>query len=181
MSTLKLSPGDLEHGGQANEPTSESRSVAREDIMNVLAPIGRVLFSAIFIASGVNHFTHVNQMVVPLQSMGIPQPRLAILFSGALIFVCGIGILLGAFARLSAVLIALFLVVTAFTMHRFWGLADAQTSQMQFAHFMKNIALAGGALLITYFGPGPYSLQERRGAEAARPGYAFRFRQRPQQ
>lgn len=149
--------------------------------MNVLAPIGRVLFSAIFISSGINHFTHVNEMVGQVQSMGIPQPRLAILFSGALIFVCGIGILLGAFARLSAALIALFLVVTAFTMHRFWGLADAQASQMQLAHFMKNIAMAGGAVLITYFGPGPYSLRERRGVEAGRPGYAFRFRQRPQE
>lgn len=181
MSTLKLSPGHLAHGGQVNTPTPESRSVAREDIMNALAPIGRLLFSAIFIASGVNHFAHVNQMVGPLQNMGLPQPRLAILFSGALIFVCGIGILLGAFARLSAALIALFLVVTAFTIHRFWGLGDAQASQNQFAHFMKNIALTGGALLITYFGPGPYSLRVRRGAEAARPGYAFRVRQRPQE
>jgi putative oxidoreductase len=181
MSTLKLSPGHLAHGGQANEPTSESRSVAREDIMNVLAPIGRLLFAAIFISSGVNHFAHVNQMVGHVQSMGIPQPRLAILFSGALIFVCGIGILLGAFARLSAAILALFLVVTAFTMHRFWGLADAQASQMQLTHFMKNLAMAGGALLITYFGPGPYSLRVRRGTEAARPGYAFRFRQRPQE
>ncbi|HVG57502.1 MAG TPA: DoxX family protein [Hyalangium sp.] len=181
MSTLKLSPGYLVHGGQANEPTSMSRRVAREDIMNALAPIGRLLFSAIFISSGVNHFIHLNQMVGHVQSIGIPFPRLAILFSGALIFVCGIGILLGAFARLSAALIALFLVVTAFTMHRFWGLADPQASQMQLSHFMKNIALAGGGLLITYFGPGPYSLRVRREAEAARPGYAFRFRQRPQQ
>lgn len=149
--------------------------------MNALAPIGRLLFSAIFISSGVNHFTHVNQMVAHVQSMGIPQPRLAILFSGALIFVCGIGILLGAMTRLSAALIALFLVVAAFTMHRFWGLADPQASQMQFIHFMKNLSMAGGALLISYFGPGPVSIRSLRRAEAGRPGYAFRFRQRTQE
>lgn len=149
--------------------------------MNALAPIGRLLFSAIFIFSGVNHFAHVNQMAGLVQNAGIPQPRLAILFSGALIFVCGIGILLGAMTRLSAALIALFLVATAFTIHRFWGLADAQASQMQLAHFMKNISMVGGALLLSYFGPGPISIHSLRGAEATRPGYAFRFRQRTQE
>jgi putative oxidoreductase len=33
--------------------------------------------------------------------------------------------------------------------------------QMQFAMFMKNIAMLGGALLITQFGPGPWSLDAR--------------------
>jgi putative oxidoreductase len=155
--------------------------------MNALAPIGRLLFSAIFISSGVNHFMQVNQMVDYVQSAGLPQPRLAILVSGALLVVCGLGILLGAVTRLSAALIALFLVVAAVTMHRFWGLADPQASQEQFIHFMKNMAMAGGALLITYFGPGPFSihnLRERRAgreAVAPRPGYAFRFRQRTQE
>jgi putative oxidoreductase len=152
--------------------------------MNALAPIGRLLFSAIFISSGVNHFIGVNQMVAHVQSAGLPFPRLAILGSGALLVVCGIGILLGTFARLSAALIALFLVVSAVTMHRFWGLGDPQASQMQFTHFMKNLAMAGGALLITYFGPGPFSLRERRerrGVAVPRPGYGFHFRQRAQE
>lgn len=149
--------------------------------MNALAPIGRLLFSAIFISSGVNHFIQVDQMAAHVQSMGLPLPRLSVLFSGALIFVCGVGILLGALARLSAALIALFLVVTALTMHRFWDFADPQASQTQLAHFMKNLSMAGGALLITYFGPGPVSIRARRRAEAPRPGYAFRFRQRPQE
>jgi putative oxidoreductase len=149
--------------------------------MNALAPIGRLLFSAYFIISGVTHFINVDEMARYAQSGGLPAPRLAVLASGALIFVCGIGILLGAVARLSAALIAFFLVVAAFTMHRFWGLADPQAGQMQYVQFMKNITMAGGALLITFFGPGPFSLRARRRAEAPRPGYAFRFRQRPQE
>ncbi len=149
--------------------------------MKALAPIGRLLFSAIFIFSGVNHFIHVNQMVGAVQSAGIPAPRLAILGSGAIILVGGICVLLGIFARLSAVLLALFLLATAFTIHRFWGIADPQMAQDQMGHFMKNIAMAGGALILAYFGPGPFSLRARKGVEAPRPGFAYPLRQRPQE
>jgi putative oxidoreductase len=148
--------------------------------MKALAPIGRLLFSAIFIFSGVNHLTHVNQMVGYAQSAGLPAPRLAIVGSGVMILIAGIFVLLGIFARLGAALLALFLVATAFTMHRFWGLADPQMAMQQQAHFMMNIALTGGALILAYFGPGPFSLRVRKGTEAPRPGFAFPLRHRTQ-
>lgn len=34
-------------------------------------------------------------------------------------------------------------------------------AQMQFAMFMKNLGLLGGALLVAHSGPGPYSLDAR--------------------
>jgi putative oxidoreductase len=148
--------------------------------MNALAPIGRLLFSVIFIFSGVNHFIHVNDMVGSVQSAGLPAPRLAILGTGALLVVCGMGVLLGVATRLCAALLALFLVTAALTMHRFWGLADPQAAQAQLGHFMANLSMAGGALLITYFGPGPYSLQVPKGAAVPPPAYVFRFRRRAQ-
>jgi putative oxidoreductase len=149
--------------------------------MKALAPIGRLLFSALFIVSGVNHFLQVDTMTPYAQSMGLPAARLAILGTGALLLVCGICVLLGVMTRLSAALIALFLVAAAFTMHRFWGLEDPQAAQMQIGHFMTNLSMAGAALLIIYFGPGPYSLQARKRTEAPRPGYAFRLRHRAQE
>jgi putative oxidoreductase len=35
-------------------------------------------------------------------------------------------------------------------------------AQMQFAMFMKNLGLLGGALLVAHLGAGPYSLDARR-------------------
>jgi putative oxidoreductase len=148
--------------------------------MKALAPIGRLLFSAIFIFSGVNHLINVNQMVGAVQSTGLPAPRLAILGSGVVILVAGFCVLLGIFARLAAAILALFLVAAACTMHRFWGLADPQVAMQQMAHFMKNISMAGGALILTYFGPGPFSLRVKKGAEAPRSGFAVPLHQRPQ-
>lgn len=128
--------------------------------MDALAPFGRLLFSAIFIFSGINHLTHGQTMIGYARSVGLPFPALAIYGSGVVILVGGVCILLGLFARLASVAIALFLVATAFTVHRFWGL-PADQAQMQMAHFWKNIAMTGGALLLMYFGPGPYSVHAR--------------------
>jgi len=41
-------------------------------------------------------------------------------------------------------------------------MTDPMMAQMQQAHFLKNVGLLGGALLIAYFGAGPLSLDDRR-------------------
>jgi len=45
-------------------------------------------------------------------------------------------------------------------MHNFWAVSDPLMRQMQMAHFMKNVSMLGAALLIAYFGSGPYSMKE---------------------
>jgi putative oxidoreductase len=111
--------------------------------LGILAPIGRFLFSLLFIMSGMNHFMQYEAMAGYARSSGVPSPEGALLLAG-------------------------FLVVSALMMHRFWGVADAVQAQSQLTHFFKNLALAGGALLIVYFGPGPYSLGRRAEGFASR-------------
>jgi putative oxidoreductase len=47
-------------------------------------------------------------------------------------------------------------------MHQFWVVSDPMMYQVQFAMFMKNVSMLGGALLISQFGSGPWSLDARR-------------------
>jgi putative oxidoreductase len=47
-------------------------------------------------------------------------------------------------------------------MHKFWGITDPMTAQIQMIMFMKNVSMLGGALLISQFGSGPLSLDARR-------------------
>jgi putative oxidoreductase len=47
-------------------------------------------------------------------------------------------------------------------MHKFWGIADPMMARMQQVMFMKNLSLLGAALLISYFGAGPLSLDARK-------------------
>jgi putative oxidoreductase len=46
-------------------------------------------------------------------------------------------------------------------MHKFWAVTDPMMMQMQMAMFMKNISLTGGALMISYFGAGPISIDNK--------------------
>jgi putative oxidoreductase len=70
--------------------------------------------------------------------------------------------LLGYRAKLGAWLIALFLVPVTLVMHKFWTVQDPTMAQLQMILFMKNVSMLGGALLISQFGAGPFSLDARR-------------------
>ena len=63
-------------------------------------------------------------------------------------------------------LVVLFLVPVTFMMHNFWAVSDPMMAQMQMAMFMKNLSMLGGALLISYFGAGPLSLDARQKSHA---------------
>ncbi len=123
-----------------------------------VAILGRAMFSLLFLVSGAMHFADYEAMVLYATAYDVPLPGVLVPFTGAMIFLGGLSILLGYEARLGAWLLVAFLVPTAVIMHRFWGLDDPNLAMVQSAHFMKNIALAGGALLLTRFGSGPGSL-----------------------
>jgi putative oxidoreductase len=118
--------------------------------LDVVFLIGRILFVAIFLGSGIKHFTARQQMIPFARASGAPAPEVMIPLTGAMIFVGGLSVLLGIWADVGALLIFAFLVPAAFLMHAFWKEEDAQTKQAQQAQFMKNIALAGAALIVFY-------------------------------
>lgn len=118
--------------------------------------IGRFLFSLIFIINGISHFTP--QTIHYAAYMGVPAPTVLVPIAGIIVFLGALTILLGYKGRLGAWILAVFLLVTAFGIHRFWQAPDAHGSIMHHFCFWKNISLIGAALMVTYFGTGPYSL-----------------------
>lgn len=139
----------------SRHPLATERHLHR-DASRLIPLAGRVLFSAIFILSAPHHFS--NAVVEAAALQGVPLPDLAVPLAGVVAATGGLSILFGYKTKLGAWLIVLFLVPVTLFMHRFWGVADAQTAQMQMAHFMKNVALVGGALAFAYFGAGPLSV-----------------------
>ena len=76
----------------------------------------------------------------------------------------GAGLLVAAgyFVRPAALALAGFTIVAAFLFHADFG------DQMQTILFMKNLAIAGGLVLLTAFGAGAYALDAQRGTDNAR-------------
>jgi putative oxidoreductase len=122
--------------------------------------LGRFLFALIFLMSALGHFS--KQTIAYAASQGVPLASLAVPFSGILALFGGLSILLGYRAKIGAWLIVLFLVPVSFMMHKFWTVTDPMAAQIQMIMFMKNVSILGGALLISQFGTGPFSLDARR-------------------
>lgn len=127
--------------------------------MRVLAPIGRLLFSLMFLASGWNHLANYGMMAGYAESAGVPFPGFSVFVSGLILLVGGLAVVFGIGARIGAAAIAAFLILAAFTVHHFWTMDDPQMVQTQMLNFLRNLSLTGAALLIVYFGPGPVSVR----------------------
>ena len=119
--------------------------------METVMFIGRILFAAMFVLSGINHFTKAEAMTGYAQFKGVPQPKLANLASGALMVAGGLSVILGIVADLGALVLSVLLVIMAVLMHDFWKQTDPQAKQTEMIGFLKNISMAGGGLFMFAF------------------------------
>jgi len=122
--------------------------------------LGRFLYVLIFLMAAPRHFS--KQTIAYATAQGVPLASVAVPLSGIIALAGGLSILLGYRAKIGAWLIVLFLVPVTLMMHKFWTVHDPVMAQTQMVMFMKNLAILGGALLISQFGAGPLSLDARR-------------------
>lgn len=116
--------------------------------MDVLVLIGRILFSALFLTSGYAHLARRQMMTGYAAGKGVPLARLLVPAAGVQIIAGALMILLGIWQDLGALLLVIFLVPTAVLMHPFWKEDDAQMRAVEQSQFMKDVALAGAALVM---------------------------------
>jgi putative oxidoreductase len=88
-----------------------------------------------------------------MQSAGVPGQLLPAVI--ALELGGGILVLLGFFSRWVALALAVFCVAAAYLFHGNFS------DQMQATSFMKNLAIAGGFLLLFANGPGSYAVNDK--------------------
>ena len=121
---------------------------------NLIDFIGRLLISALFLLSAYNKIFSIDGTMSWMEGFGIPgfllYPTIA------LEIILPLFIIIGYKARLSAGLLAIFCVVTAFIFH--YDFVD----QMQIISFFKNISLAGGFLFIVVNGTKEWSVEAKK-------------------
>jgi putative oxidoreductase len=116
--------------------------------MDLIIVIGRILFGGFFLMSGINHFAKLEAMTGYAKYKKLPAAKLGVLISGLMLVIGGISIILGYYADLGALLLAIFLVLAAVIFHNFWKETDATAKQNEMLGFMKDMALAGAALIL---------------------------------
>ena len=110
--------------------------------------LGRVVFGVYFAWSGLNHFINMKAMTGYAASKKIPSPEMAVMGTGLLLLLGGLGMALNINMRMAAILLLIFLIPTTFLMHAFWNDHDAMAKMGNRVNFMKNCALIGALLMI---------------------------------
>jgi putative oxidoreductase len=128
--------------------------------MNYLVLLGRILYALIFVMAGPGHFTA--NTIAFAASKGVPLASIAVPLSGIIATAGGLSIAAGYNAKWGGWLIVLFLVPVTVMIHDFWAMTDPNMAQVNQIMFMKNLSMLGAALLITYFGAGPLSVDNRK-------------------
>ena len=124
------------------------------NLHNLSAPVGRALLALMFLIAGFNKISGYAGTQAYMDAMGVPGallPLVILLEIGG-----GLLLLLGWHTRITAFLLAGFTVLATLIFHSNLG------DQTQMLFFLKNLAIAGGLLMVTLHGAGPWSVDNRR-------------------
>lgn len=128
---------------------------ARSDALLLL---GRVLLGSIFVLSGYGKLMGLAAFAASLEKNGVPYASTLAPVGACVEFFGGLAIVLGIEVGYVALLMVAFVVVATLISHRFWELAGA-ARQGQLTHFLKNVAIAGGFVLLHVAGGGRYAVE----------------------
>ena len=122
-------------------------------MINLIDLIGRILISVLFLLNGIFKISNYDGTTEWIESFGMPGifllPAIILEIAGPVL------IIIGYKTKLTAGLLSLFCVATAVIFHNDF------TDQMQFTSFLKNIALAGGFLILFVNGAKGLSLDNK--------------------
>jgi len=127
--------------------------------------VGRILLGLIFVLSGFAKISGFDGTAGYIASKGLPLPQLLAALTIVVELGGGLALMAGLYTRQAVVALAGFSLLTAIVFHNFWAAPQAE-QLMQQINFMKNLAIAGGMLVVAAFGPGRLSLDARRLASA---------------
>jgi putative oxidoreductase len=116
--------------------------------MEIIEIIGKVLFSLLFVGSGINHFKNTSAMAGYAMSKGLKFADLNVYLSGVLLVIAPIALIFGVFEVAALLSLATFLLLTAFIFHAYWKETDPMSKMNEQIAFNKEISLVGAILII---------------------------------
>jgi putative oxidoreductase len=129
--------------------------------------IARVALAVLFLWGAAMKLTGYAGFAGYLQARGVPFVTFAEPVVVAIELLGGILLVIGLRIRTVGLILAIYTVAAAILGHDFWNVTDAALQRDMVVHFWKNIAIAGGFLLLVVTGAGRISID---GARAPRGG-----------
>ncbi|MGD9126538.1 MAG: DoxX family protein [Planctomycetia bacterium] len=124
-------------------------------------PVGRLFLSLIFLLSAINKMMNWSHTADLMRGEGMKWVPFFLIMAVIVEIGGGLSVLLGVKARLGALALLIFLLPVTLIFHDFWQYADLEQT-MQMIHFLKNLAIMGGLLVLLGHGAGPISYDSLR-------------------
>jgi putative oxidoreductase len=131
---------------------------------NSLILLARLLLSLPFLYSGIDKCWRWQAAQREVAASGLPWPTLLHLVTIVVQLSGGLSLLLGIEARLGALLLSLFLVPVTVLYHPFWKRTGADFVA-EADHFLSNLAIIGGFLVVVAVGGGHFSVIDHSPAQ----------------
>ena len=121
--------------------------------MHIVEILGRILLSAIFLINGIGKIFNYEGTIQYMENFNVPSYLIIPAITVEILF--PILLIIGYYTKFSALVLSLFTLALAVIFHTDFS------NQMQLMSFLKNIAIAGGFLIIFVYGPGKYSIDHK--------------------
>jgi putative oxidoreductase len=133
-----------------------------KQFQNPLALAARILMALLFLPEGINKINGFSGTAGYIAAAGLPLPELGVALAIVVEVGGSLALLVGFQARWVALIMAIFTVATGFFFHKFWA-TPTDHAMLEHIMFFKDMAIAGGLLMMVAFGPGSWSFDAKSG------------------
>jgi len=130
----------------------------------LIAPfLGRFALAWFFLSEVYARASAWDVNVTKMAMLDMPVPPLLLAIALIVMILGGLSLLLGFHARHGAMLLFGFTVVATVLMHDYWNHMNAVDRAADYELFARNVAIAGGLLMVIGLGAGPFAIDNKDG------------------
>ncbi len=123
--------------------------------------VGRLALAWFFLSEAISYADNFDATVSLMAIKHVPAAAPLLALALIVMFLGGLSLALGYHARHGAMLLFGFTLAATLAMHDFWTIKDAVDRAADYETFARNIAVAGGLLLVVGIGPGAFAIDNQ--------------------
>jgi putative oxidoreductase len=129
--------------------------------------VGRMALARFFLNEAWSRASNWSATISALRNAQNPAAKVLLVVALAIMMLGDAALALGYHARHGAMLLFGFTVAASLVLHAYWNLPESSRRAVEYAVFIRDLAEAGGLLLVVGLGAGPFAIDNvgnRRGA-----------------
>jgi putative oxidoreductase len=120
--------------------------------------IGRMVIAWFFLSEAWERLSNFDATVTLMRMQHLPAAPALLVIALCVMFLGGLSLVLGFQVRHGAMLLFGFTMVVSVVLHAYWTLQNPIDRAADYDIFIRNIAIAGGLLVLVGVGAGPFAI-----------------------